>query len=185
MEFHLKDGAKPDTPCPDTGLTPVVAAVQGNHIAVVKSLVSLGKADVNKPSLQGTTPLMQACLLGDSVDLVQYFVEERGANVHAQDNAGSTALFYAARSGNLRAAEILLQRGAKVNHANKGDVTAMMIAAATGHIPIIELLHRNDANSQLADLSGNTALHHAAMCGQAKAAVCFKEVLYIACINVV
>ena len=98
VEAHIREGAKVDTVL-DSGMTPLVAAVQGNHIAVVKLLVHEGKADINKPSLNGTTPLMQACLLGDSIDLVQYFVEERGALIDSTDAAGNTALFYAAKAG--------------------------------------------------------------------------------------
>ncbi len=166
----IRDGAKVDA-LSDGGITPLVAAVQGNYINAVKVLVQEGKADINKPTISGVTPLMQACLSSDSVELVQYLVEERGAAVDTPDTAGSTALFHAARSGNLRAAEILLNRGANVDHQNKRDVTPMLVAVANCHLPVIDLFHRHDAQLSLADLSGNTPLHVAAMCGHVKAVV--------------
>lgn len=77
-----------------------MTAIQGNYFQAARLLVEEGHADANLPSSQGgITPLMAAAGLSDTVDILEWLLNDRGCNVDAQDHAGCTALFYAARAG--------------------------------------------------------------------------------------
>jgi ankyrin repeat protein len=57
-----------------------------------------GKADVNKASDSGQTPLLAAARKGH-IEVVQWLVEEGHADVNQACNKGKTALCYAAHAG--------------------------------------------------------------------------------------
>lgn len=74
-----------------------------------------------------------SALDGDS-DRIQQLLS-KGTSVNATDNAGYTALHYAARAGNVRICELLIQAGANVNMATKaGQATPLHRAAMAGKI---------------------------------------------------
>lgn len=50
-----------------------------------------------------------------------------------RDNAGYTALHYAARNGKLEVCQFLVQQGADVNATTRGGATALSRAALTGN----------------------------------------------------
>lgn len=81
---------------------------------------------VNQVSVDGTTPLMEAAMLG-KIKQIQKLISA-GANVDAVDENGWTPLMYAASSNEVEAAELLLQRGANPSLRNKENHTASEIA---------------------------------------------------------
>ena len=80
-----------------------------------------------------------------------------GADVHAKDNKGATALIQAAYEGNIEVAELLLKHGADVNARNNDGCTALMFAAFDGYPEIAEILITYGANKNLRDKYGSTA----------------------------
>ena len=55
-------------------------------------------------------------------------------------SSGLTALHYAARSGNIECAQILLESGCQVNAMSNSGATPLHRAAYMGHTDIIQLL---------------------------------------------
>jgi len=81
----------------------------------------------------------------------------KGANVHAVDANGITALQAAASSADLDSVRLLLDHGADPNtHAGNG-FTALMNAASSGNIEMVRLLiaRKADVNAVSAVSSGN------------------------------
>ena len=90
---------------------------------------------------------------------------EAGANPNVTLRMGETPLMSAARSGNLRVVELLLDRGAAVDAVEyERHQTALMWAAAQQHADVVRLLAARGANvhartrvwEQLENTAGNT-----------------------------
>jgi ankyrin repeat protein len=131
------------------------------------------------------TPLQEAFILGrdplyhdDPFVLIQRLLAV-GANINypALENGGTAlqiAVGEAARTGNLKMVEFLLERGADVNAApaSSGGRTALQFAAAAeqGNLILVErLLHAGaDINAPAAEDKGITALQGAAIRGHLK-----------------
>ena len=62
--------------------------------------------------------LMIIVLLFIDIDLVSVIGHQHGADVHACDHSGQTALHWAAVRGSIQVAELLLQNGAQVECAD-------------------------------------------------------------------
>jgi ankyrin repeat protein len=71
------------------GFTDAIARASGGGFICLKDFVEIGNADVNHCFDDGTTPLMLSC--DGEVSMVKYLVT-CGADVHAKDIEGSTAL---------------------------------------------------------------------------------------------
>ncbi|XP_065345629.1 ankyrin repeat domain-containing protein 39-like [Cloeon dipterum] len=82
--------------------------------------------------------------------------------VHRPDNAGYTALHYAAKAGHLDVCQLLIRRGADVNAVTKaGLASPLHRAAMCGKHSICELLLKSGADVNLQDADGNSALSRA------------------------
>jgi ankyrin repeat protein len=80
---------------------------------------------------------------------------------------GATALHYAAREGQAKAAALLLARGADVNARDHSGQTALHWAATAGQEDVAEVLIASGADVNLkSSLSGWTPLHLAAKLGR-------------------
>jgi len=102
----------------------------------------------------GTTPLLHAGKLGEVKRLAELL--KKGADVNAVDPSGSTALVYAASSGNAEAVSLLLNAGARANTSAGGE--ALVTAAASGNSLSLELILKAGANPNYRDKEGATAL---------------------------
>ncbi len=130
-------------PPPDPTAEELIDALRaGNRTAfrqAVAQAPSLGAAK----GKSGTTPLMEAALYG-SVDDMRRLLD-RGADVNARSDGGSTALIWA--SSDLEKTRLLPNRGADVNAASDNGRTALMAAAGrAGAAPIVKLLLERGAN---------------------------------------
>jgi len=59
---------------------------------------------------------------------------------NSRDDHGFSPLHWAAKYGQFKIAELLIQRGARVNVVNKGDDTPLHLAAAHGHHDVVRLV---------------------------------------------
>jgi ankyrin repeat protein len=139
------DAVSGETPAPPPDPTAqrlIEALRAGNRTAFRQALgqaPSLGAAK----GKSGTTPLMEAVLYGSVDDMRQLL--DRGADVNARSDGGSTALIWA--SYDLEKTRLLLDRGADVNTASDHGRTALMAAAGhAGAAPIVKLLLERGAN---------------------------------------
>jgi ankyrin repeat protein len=98
---------------------------------------------VNARGPEGSTPFMYAVLYGD-VSMLEELLK-RGANPNLKNEAGATALMWAAT--NLEKTRVMLAHGAEVNTISDDVRTPLMIAASipTGR-PIVKLLLEHGAN---------------------------------------
>lgn len=124
-------------------------AVEGG-LEMVKMILAAG-ADVNEPphDLGGRTALQKAAQVGD-IEIVEYLLRERQANVNADpaEWQGVTALQAAAINAHFDIAYKLLEMGADPNApgAEAEGRTALEGAAERGRIDIIQLLLDNGAD---------------------------------------
>eukprot|EP00914_Ancora_sagittata_P020467 GHVO01040425.1.p1 GENE.GHVO01040425.1~~GHVO01040425.1.p1 ORF type:complete len:509 (+),score=91.25 GHVO01040425.1:130-1527(+) len=90
-------------------------------------------------------------------------VDPAGADKH-----GQTALFFAARDGNLKCVEWLVQGGSDVNRHDTALQTALFYAARDGRTNVVKHLIENNADVNAVDNLGQTALFYACRDGRAQ-----------------
>jgi ankyrin repeat protein len=89
------------------------------------------------------SPLMAAAgPPSESQTAIVKLLLDHGANVHARDRNGWTALMHAARNGNGEAVKLLLARGAEIEAKDREGQTAATIAGQEGRGEIVALLER-------------------------------------------
>ena len=145
--------------------TPLHYAARYGFHDIVSVLMENG-ADANQPGQNGMNALHVACYR-NQIRIAKLLKEQSVTmDYNAVDEAGNSALHYAAMSGSLKCSEFLLQNGANVNGTNAKMATPVMMAALYSQENIIDdhmLVKECDINHQ--DCKGETALHYAARCG--------------------
>ncbi len=189
VEALLAAGADPGAALP-SGETPLMAASRAGSRAAVENLLRRG-ADVNAAEqTRGQTALMWAVanrhpavvevLLAAGADIharsqVRYRVYNMGGNRSAGSASsgipleevpigGSTPLLFAARSGNVEAARLLLDAGADLHDTAADGNLPLVIAAHSGHATLAAFLLERGADVHAAPL-GYTVLHAAVLRG--------------------
>jgi len=163
-------GCKPDDYF-DT--TPLICAIEGNRIEIVKLLLAKG-ADVSQIEQFGDTPLMAAA--GVDIEMVKLLLD-KGADINGRGmgwRAGRTALMSAAGEGKIDIVKLLLARGAEIEARNMYGWTALGIAAASKQTAIAKLLIARGAD---ADYAISKAESHAAESKDAKSQANDREVV--------
>jgi ankyrin repeat protein len=163
-----------------SGETPLMVAARSDKPAVVEALIAKG-ANLNARGTRGQTALMWAASQ-EHPDVVKTLLVH-GADIHAKSDVwsemmavpphgylpnnrmiphgGDTALMFAARSGDLASAKLLVEAGANVNDADAWGVSATALAAHSDFTDLVEFLLDKGANpNAVADF---TALHCAIM----------------------
>ena len=163
------------------GETPLMMASRSGSAGVVEQLLSKG-AGVNARAARGQTALMWA-VAQRHPEVVRVLLAN-GADVHARSDVwsqvmavpphgvpkynrviphgGDTALLFAARSGDLASAGLLVAAGANVNDADAWGASATVLAAHSGFTALVEFLLERGADPNAA-AAGFTALHAAIM----------------------
>jgi hypothetical protein len=100
-----------------------------------RELVKAG-ADVNEKFYRLETPPLALAVSAVGSDLYRFLIE-RGANVNATDNQGTTILMYATRGGTANIVMALLKAGANISPTNTQGRTALSYARPTTR-PILE-----------------------------------------------
>ena len=88
--------------------------------------------------------LIEAAETGDTA-AVQALLDA-GADIHATNNRGETALRIAAFWGETATVQALLDASADVNATDNAGETALMVATMWGHTEIVEILRDAGAN---------------------------------------
>jgi ankyrin repeat protein len=139
--------------------TPLMWAVAEVHPEVTRVLLEHG-ADVHARSrtfgqliVRGETGARLVCPApaGVNAPCVDAEMEPKG---------GSTPLLFAARSGDVESAKLLVAAGANVNDTAPNGDSALVVAAYSGHGNVAEFLLDKDANPSAAG-GGYSALHMA------------------------
>ena len=110
-------------------------------------------------------PVADAAMSGD-LGAVRALVRQ-GADVNASQGDGTTALHWAAQTGNLEMAEVLIAAGARVAAVTRnGNYTPLHLASRQGHAEVLRVLMAAGADPQALTSTGAvTALHFAAATG--------------------
>jgi ankyrin repeat protein len=176
---RLLDAGADATLAAGTGVTPLAAAVGARRDALVGVLLDHGVA-VDQRLPGETTALMVAAVLGYPEIAEQLLAG--GADIHAVDMRGRTALHAAAQFGfehddSLRARrlfDVLLKHGAGVNLSDREGKTPLLLLLgatfkpgtacdATHLAALLPVLLDAGAQMEHADQRGVTALHACAM----------------------
>jgi ankyrin repeat protein len=139
-------------------LTPLLAAVLGGHLDVMRSLLEEGRADPNARSASGleiTWPSADRATENGNT-LLPVVLPHRAGPGGATATSGSqasplsapmSALYAAAASGQCRACQLLLDWGASPD-CGRGDFTPLYLSAKQGHAEVVELLLSRGADPQ-------------------------------------
>ena len=114
-----------------------------SNAAVVKSLVEVGKADVDARGDDQLTPLHHAAQHNPS--MVATLIAHK-ANVHLVDKDGWSPLHLAAMKNHVVAINALLKGGANVDQLNKAQQSPLFWAASENHCEAIDALLKGGAN---------------------------------------
>lgn len=164
----------------DEGVTPLLAAASEGHVAILKKLLSTGKADVNAKDKENTNSLMAAAARGH-LGCIQLLIKVDGIDVNSQNVDGHTALMFAYNGKNqvetlwerysqfVSDAKLEKSAGAEgddatknANGADKKDIddggTGPLIQEALkNHTTLVDLLLNAGADTTLKDKEGHTA----------------------------
>ena len=113
----------------------LVHAAERGYNDIVQALLNAGD-DPNKGYLR--LPLHVAAEHGH-LETVQRLLNS-GAQLHAKEEEGQTALMRAAANGHLPIVQVLIDKGANINDICRGE-TALMLASRNGHREVYEFLY--------------------------------------------
>lgn len=122
------------------------------------------------------SPLHDAALAGDVRRLTE-ILDGGDVDVNLPNEYQSTALLYAAKTGQLEASALLIKRGARVDSRNSSLTTALHCASSSGHLAMCKLLVESGADPRVRDEDRDTAFDmakeegHEHVCEYLKAAL--------------
>ena len=172
-----------------SGETLVMTAARTGNADVARQLLAAG-ADPNGSATRGQTALMWAggqghagvveVLLEYGADVhartevrTQYMKTDKGQESHPAyqtwvEQGGNTPLIFAARSGDLRSVELLVDAGSDMNGLSAFGISPTIMAVHGGNAGLVELLLARGADPNSA-AAGHTALHVAVLRGDDEA----------------
>jgi uncharacterized protein len=184
VERLLQSRANPNTSLV-SGETVLMTCARTGEAAGVKALLARGASVNTKEPGHDQTALMWAAAQGhpEAIDALL----RGGADVRARSRSyiqtvtsevtqragreelnydvprgGSTAILFAARSGNVESARLLIAAGADVNDALPDGASTLVVAAHSGNDGVAKLLLETGADANGAEV-GYTALHAAVL----------------------
>jgi ankyrin repeat protein len=123
------------------GRTPLVCAIQGGHLDVVRTLLQVQSVDYRLQDVQYLyRPLSEAARMNDII-IVKELLAKPGVDINAVDFSLCTPLMIAAKAGNQALTELFLQAGANRKLRNKFNQTAAMIASEAGYVDIADCIN--------------------------------------------
>lgn len=155
VDFLLEHDADPMIQNQD-GHTPLHIAAQRGFDSVVSVLLTR-RADPNATGPDALTPLHYAVHENKKTVVLTLLNHPEGANINARNEHGETALHYAAQSGNIAIAEMLLDRKADTGVENSGGRTALETAVSQRDIDFVEMWLKRDLYFDLNRLPERTS----------------------------
>jgi len=133
-----------------------VARLEAMELTIKRVDAPLGGAS---PYGEGATILMAKSQAGDLPWIEDLL--DRGVLLDEADDAGKSALTYAAGVGRVAVVTRLLRAGARVDHGDRDGSTALMYAAQGGHTQVVQALLDGGARPGRRGAHGLTALDFA------------------------
>ncbi|CAM9776512.1 unnamed protein product, partial [Ectocarpus fasciculatus] len=130
----------------ETGMTPLIYAVQGGYPRVVRMLLEAGANVAVEADTRYTA--LHACAVTGRQDVAQMLIDA-GANLDSWNEDGMTPLLFAASDGKLAVAKVFIAAGANVDARAANGETALLSAAHRGHVDMVKLLLAAKANPRL------------------------------------
>lgn len=143
------------------GHFPLHTACSRGKLGIVHYLVTHGAAVDMRARLSGFTPLHFAAIRNNE-RTARWLVEECGAPVHVEANAGTTPMMCAAHVGNIALMKFLRDHGASFASRTKPIVA---VAAGRGNLQAVKWLFKQGCDLDAISPSGSSALMHAAARG--------------------
>ena len=140
----LAKGMNPNTVDPVTGEPVVIVALREGSNGVLDLLLAHPDLAVEQAAPNGNTALMMAAFKHNK--RAAQALLARGAKVN---RAGWSPLHYAASSGAVEIAVLLLEQGARIDAVSPGRFTPLMLAAREGQADAALLLVRHGADPGL------------------------------------
>ena len=152
----------------NSGVTPLHAAVVGNHLECVEELLSVADIEVNQAiHKDGRTALCIAASFG-FCGCTRALLKAENIRVNQTAHDGQTALHFAAGWGQIESLRaLLLAPGIDVNKRDMKGLTPLHLAAVNGRRGCVEVLLRvARVNVNLANNCAITPLHSAVLKNQ-------------------
>lgn len=173
IEQLLSKGADINAPEPESGDTPILAAIDNSQWAAVELLLK-HHPDLELQDKKGISPLYFVVSQGDSSLPRVMQLLEAGASPDVGpshgDNAGATPLHIAAATGANGCLESLLRHGASATKQIPSGATPLHTAAIGGDQRTIDLLCAAGASVSALNNDKRTPLHNCGITGNAKVA---------------
>lgn len=174
----LSKGADINAPEPESGDTPLLAAIDKDQWAAAE-LILRQKPNLTLEGKNGNSALYLAVTKGDPALGIVDKLLEAGAPVDLGplqgNNAGATPLYIACATGANGCLAKLLQHGASVTKQLANGATPMHSAAIKGDAQTIKLLCKAGAQVDATDNDGKTPLLNTAITGNADVAAALLE----------
>ena len=159
----LDSGADPNL-ANDANATALIWGV--DNLKKTRLLVEAG-ADVNAQTSDGATAFLVAARRPGSSAVLRYLLDH-GADAKTANKQGTTALHYAAASGDLDMVTLLLERGAAVNAQAQEGTAPLARAAVGGDFAMVALMLERGADPNLVGGVFHSSLEAAVLRGDTR-----------------
>ena len=153
LQRLVEGGIDPNLAEPSRGENGLLIAIREDSMRVFDILLRHPRTQVDQPAMNGNTALMMAALKGNRQ--AARALLQRGAAVN---RPGWTPLHYAAASGDVHIATLLIEHKAELDSRAPTGATPLIMAAQEGKEEIVRLLLARGANPFLLDNYRRTAL---------------------------
>jgi ankyrin repeat protein len=167
----LRRGMDPNRKSPNQQ-TPLTMAAREDSWKAFDVLLASPKIDVNLPNAHDETPLMYTALLGDLPRSQKLL--SMGAKVN---QAGWSALHYAAIKGHSKIVAMLITKGANVNEPSPDGDTPLILAVRSGDVDTVQALIRAGADPLLSNFKAQNAIETAQSEGRRSLAAALEKIV--------
>lgn len=129
------------------------------ELSNVEQLFNDNNLDLNWTNENNET-MLHICAKKGYASAIKWLIE-KGANIEAQTDDGSTPIFYSINSKDREAIYILIEAGANVNHLNKFNRTVLQEAVITASNKFIDILIQHTKKLNNCDVHGNNLIFDA------------------------
>ena len=152
--------------------TPLLLAVQNNHLAAAVLLIEAG-SNINAQAANMDSPWLLAGARGRT-DMLRHMIP-KGPDLSLRNRFGGNALIPACERAHVETVQLLLTTRIDVNHVNNLGWTCLLEIVILGdggprHVEVTRLVLSAGADPNIADKDGVSPLTHARRKGQSEVA---------------